>query len=282
MKRGLAIFLGLVVVLIVIVAAGAFYFLTQLDSIAKATIENIGSKATQTQVTLKDVSLSPFDGEGALAGFRMSNPAGFSAGDAFKFNEISVAVDMKSLFGSPVIIKRVLISKPDITYEIGPKGSNLEAIQKNVASYLPANSSDGGGTDGGGSDKKAESDSPDVIIRKFTLDGAKVSVVAPQFSDKGLTGEVPAIELRDIGTQENGISPAEAVKVVLSDVLPHIISYVGKMDLGDISKQLEGTAKDALEKAGQKAIDDATSGGALEGAGEKAGDTLKNLLNNDN
>ncbi|MEM7169789.1 MAG: hypothetical protein AAF530_06440 [Pseudomonadota bacterium] len=286
MKRGLAIILGILVVLVVVVVVGGFVLFSQLDGIAKAAIEKIGSDATKTQVTLNEVKLSPFDGKGSLIGFRMTNPEGFQSDDAFKFNEISVAVDVASLMGDPIVIKRVLIANPEITYEIGPDGSNLSEIEKNVGQYVPAGSESGGSSSSGGGDGL----SPDVIIKKFSLEGAKVTVVASQLLENGLSGELPAIELKNIGTKENGIPPEEAAKEVLNTVLPEIIAFVGKMDLGEISKQLEGKAKEAVDKAAKKAIDkvgdnlgDEAGGaleGTLEGAGEKAGDAINNLLNN--
>jgi hypothetical protein len=90
MKR--AILIGLAV-LIVVVGGGVYYIWSSIDSIVKATVEEIGSEITGTRVTLRDVEIAPTNGKGTLRGFLMTNPHGFADGEAFTFDEVSITID---------------------------------------------------------------------------------------------------------------------------------------------------------------------------------------------
>ena len=47
----------------------------------------------------------------------MGNPAGFKADKAMSFGAVSVKIDMDSVAKDVIVIKEVVISGPDITYE---------------------------------------------------------------------------------------------------------------------------------------------------------------------
>jgi hypothetical protein len=57
-----------------------------------------------------DIELT--SGRGALRGFRVTNPSGFSDDDAFKFDEVSVAIDISSINSDPIVNREVVIAGP--------------------------------------------------------------------------------------------------------------------------------------------------------------------------
>lgn len=67
---------------------------SNLDSIIKTAVEEVGSEATQAKVTLSEVEISADEGKAALRGFSVSNPAGFETPSAFKLGEVAVTLDM--------------------------------------------------------------------------------------------------------------------------------------------------------------------------------------------
>ena len=148
-----------VILLVAVVGVGVYVVMSQLDSVVKTAVEQIGSDATGTQVTLQGVEISPTDGHGALRGFRMTNPKGFAEGDAFKFNEISLTIDVTSVFSDPVVIKEIVIDKPEVTYAIGKSSTNVDEIQKNVNDYAGAQESGGSGG--------SSSEGPKIIIENL-------------------------------------------------------------------------------------------------------------------
>jgi hypothetical protein len=275
MKRGLVIGGGIVVVLLVIVAAGAWFLFANLDSIVKAAVEKVGSDVTGTQVTLDNVEISLTSGKGSLLGYRMTNPSGFESDDAFKFDEVTVVVDTASVTSDPVIIKEILIAKPEVTYEIGNSGANLDAIQSNVKDYAAGQSS-GGQADSGG-------EGPKFIIEKLSLQGGKVNVLATQFPDNKMSSPLPDIHLTDIGKDGGGATPGEIAQQVMDQVLADISGAVSQIDISGITKNLSDSAKKALEGVDTKAIQEGagslgeSTGSAVEGAG----DAVKKLFGSD-
>jgi hypothetical protein len=81
---------------------------------------------TQTNVSLSEVDIELTSGKGALRGFSVTNPKGFSDDDAFKFDEVAVTLDISTVRSDPVVIKEIVIQGPSIVYQFGDNGSNLD------------------------------------------------------------------------------------------------------------------------------------------------------------
>src|SRR3546814_10217063 len=94
-------------VLVAVVAIGVYVLLGSLNDIVKAAVEKAGSDLSQTDVRLDEVDIELASGKGALRGFRVTNPDGFSDGDAFRFAEVSVTLDLATVRSDPVVIEEV-------------------------------------------------------------------------------------------------------------------------------------------------------------------------------
>lgn len=272
MKKALTI--GGISLLVLIVALGiGFYVLLQnVDSIVKAAVERVGSDVTGTEVTLGKVELSLTEGRGSLLGFRMTNPEGFSPDDAFRFDEVTVKIDLASVTSDPVVINEVLILNPVINYEIGDKDSNLDQIQRNVETYSAAEKSSE--TEAGG--EKA----PGIIIETLIMRGAKAKVVATRFPDNVMSADLPEIRLRDIGKAEGGATPAAIAEQLMTEMIAGVSSAISSIDISKITDNLGENVKKALGSVDSSAAEEgaAKAGESLGGAAEEAGEALKGLL----
>ena len=175
MKRWLLIGGSLVGGLMVVIAIVLLYVVSSLDSIIKAAVEKYGSEVTQVEVRLDKAKVSITSGEGSLRGLTVGNPEGFKTDRAFSLGEISVALDVGTVTQDPVVIKEIVISAPEVTYELGPGGSNIDTIQRNVNAYA--------GTGKGKAKEKAPSMDPDkegrkLIIQNLYVKKGKVNVSA--------------------------------------------------------------------------------------------------------
>jgi uncharacterized protein involved in outer membrane biogenesis len=251
-----------VILVVAIVGVGVYVLMSSLDSVVKAAVEQIGSEATGTQVTLDQVEISPTSGFGALRGFRMTNPKGFAEGDAFKFDEINVTLDITSVFSDPVVINEIVIDKPEITYAIGDGSSNVEEIQKNVNKYAGAESGSGG-------ESASSSEGPNLVIKNLYMRNGTVTVSAPGMTDETLSAPLPDIHLTDIGEQGKGATPAEVVSQTMTAVVASAKQAVQSVDVDALMKgagEMAGEAQKQLEKATEGATEGAK--GAVEGATE--------------
>src|SRR5262245_48725333 len=95
-------------VLIVVAVGGVGYYVySNLDSLIKTAIEEVGTRATQTQVKLDGVKVSLTGGTGKLSGLTVANTKDFKTPTAFKLGEISLALDTGTVTSKTVVVKEV-------------------------------------------------------------------------------------------------------------------------------------------------------------------------------
>jgi hypothetical protein len=233
-----------VVVLVVVVAGGLFYLYSNLGSIIKTAIETYGSQATQAKVTVDSVKLSATDGQGSISGLVVGNPPGFNGPQSISLGLVSLTVDTSSIMQNPVIIKQVVIDAPQVSYERSLSGGgNLEKIRENVTSYAnaqrgqPSGGSQPSAPSAGSSPAPADGEKKverKVIINDLSVRNGKVSVSATQLQGRTLSANLPAIQLRDIGKDKGGATPAEVAQAVLGA----ITNEASKVAVAELQKSL--------------------------------------------
>lgn len=266
MKKGLMIGGGIVVVAVVGIVIFVF---SSIDSLIKAAVEEFGSRATKTQVTLDEVEISAISGKGALRGFTMGNPAGFKTASAIRLGEIKIDMDVGSVTEDTVIIREILIVGPEITYELASGGSNLDAIRKNVQDFT------GGGKAAPAASGEKEEGGKKLIIENLIIRGGKVNVSATFLKGKTMTVPLPAIHLKDIGKKEGGATPGEVIEMIMAKVTSSASGAVSSLNLGkamDAAKAGAEGAKKMLESGAGGATD------ALKKTGDSIGGAIKGLF----
>lgn len=257
-----------VVVLLAVVAGGAYFLLSNIDGLIKSAMEKYGSEATQASVKVGGVKIGLRDGSGQITNISIGNPKGFSSPEAFSLGEVKVVIDPASVTGNVIRIKEVLIDKPQIFYEPNlAGGGNLETIQKNVTGYAAKM---GGGSSGASSAPAASGAAKDekkLIIDRVVIQGGKVAVrhQALAQANQNVYADLPAINLRDIGKAKGGATPAE----VSSEIIGAISQQAARAAASSLGNVLQG-----LGGAGG-------IGGALGGSGSTGGgatDQLRGLL----
>ncbi len=265
MKRGLLIGGGVVVVLAV---AAVWLLYSSLDSLVRAAVEKYGSEITQTEVRLNEAVISATSGEGVLRGLKMGNPRGFKSDSAFRLGEVRVRIDIQSLGRDTVVIKEVVIAAPRITYELGPNGSNIDAIRRNVDSYMGA----GAGRAQGGGEAGTK-----LVIEDLYIRGGRVGVSATVLGGKTLSATLPDIHLTGIGKDKGGATPAEVLDRVIGAVGQAAGKAVASLGLGNMlgaAKEQAGGATEALAKGTAGAKD------LLDKGARDAGGTVRKLFGN--
>jgi uncharacterized protein involved in outer membrane biogenesis len=132
MPKTIKIFIGVAVASIVIFGIAVALLMSNLDGIVKTAIEKFGSQVAGVPVRVADVKISLSEGRGTIKGLTVANPAGFKTPTAFSLGEITLAIDTGSVTKDPVVIKEIIVAAPEVTYEVGTGGSNVDAIKKNV------------------------------------------------------------------------------------------------------------------------------------------------------
>jgi len=262
MKKWIFIGLGaIVVILIVVVVVG----LSKLGPIVKMAVNTYGPKITDTELHVGDVGISIFSGEANLKKFFLGNPKGFKSPSAMKVGSVLVAVDEGSITKDTIIINKVEVDGPEITYEKRGKTDNFQSILNNVQKNVPK-------AESAKNEPAKEGPGKKLIINDFIVKNGKVNLAVAMpggvLGDQEISADLPDIHLKDIGKQKGGASPAETAKVVFEALYAKITgpSVIGP--LTDQLKKLGGPAAKALEDVTQEGVKAAT--GVVEGAGKEA------------
>ena len=224
--------IALATVLLALVAGGITLFV-QMDALVKAAIENVGPRMTLTSVKVDSVHISPFSGTGRIHKLEIGNPRGFQSEAALKLKNIRISLVPRSLTAEKMIIREFIVEGPEITYEVTPSGNNLQKIQNNVNSFVPASKSEGRTSKG--AEKKLE-------IDRFVLREAKVHVRSHVIGNQELDVNLPEIELKDLGKGPNGATVKEVSSAVLSAITHNVVTAVTS---SGALKNVQGTLKSA-------------------------------------
>jgi len=219
---------SLVVGLVILIAIVLFFVISSLDSLVKAAVEKYGSEVTQVKVKLREAEISATSGQAALRGLVVGNPEGFKTESAYSLGEIRVAIDVGTITENPVVIKEIVILEPQVTYELGLKGSNIDAIQRNVDSYAKQ------GKSGGASSKESDDQGRKLVIEHLYIRNGKVNVSSTMLPGKKASAALPTIHLTDIGKKGGGATPGEIAEKVLTAVSQGVGKAVATPDIANV------------------------------------------------
>lgn len=230
-----------------------FLFLSVfINSIVKKSIETFGPKYTQTPVELDKAKISLFSGRGEIDGLIVRNPEGFKTDSAFVLGKIIMEIEPMSLFSDKVIIRKIHVIGPEITYETSLKGSNIGRIKKNIESVS------------GGSPEEKPEGSPQeekgqrkVQIDKFILQDGKLHLSATVLEGKTVDIPLKDIQFTDIGKETGGTSFYEVIQRIFTVIFDAVIETAKRSDkaikeeietLKDSAKGIEETTKESMTR----------------------------------
>lgn len=254
-----------IVIFIVVLMIG----LSNLGPVIKTAVNSYGPTLTGTEVRLSKVDISIFSAAAEIKDFFLGNPKGFKSDQAMSVGSIHVNVDEKSLTGDTIIIDRIEVVAPEITYEKIRGTDNFQSILNNVKKATGAAKSAKPSAEKGdkGPGKK-------LLIKEFIVRDGKVNLATSLLGGKAITAILPAIHLKDIGKKTGGASAADAFKEIFAALHAQITS-----------PEVTGILKDQLDKYtadGKKAVDEIgkqLETNTQEGVKAAAG-KLKGLLGN--
>lgn len=221
---------GLVVLLVLAVIV---IFLT--SKVVENAINRAGPVALGVPVKVESVRAYPLRGNIHIKGLLIGNPEGFKTDHLFSMGELNVDVSARSLLTDTIIIHKIEVVAPEISYEMTLRGSNIGALQESLA--------------GDKKDKEAEAEvetegGKKLIIENFIISDGMVRLSLPGMMGTAVPLPLPAIHLTDIGKEEEGASLTDVIGKVFGAVfsaVTQVVSASGKL-VGDGAKLIgEGT-----------------------------------------
>lgn len=227
--------------LAVVLVVGVLVLYSSLGAIITKAVTTAGPEIIQAEVKLDETVIDTTSGKGSLQGLFIGNPEGFETESAFKMDKIEISLDTDSLTSDTIVINEINIQAPEVTYELGGSGSNVDAIQKNVDAFVKKYA--------GASESKEKSEAKEggtkMVIDHVYVKGGKVNISASFLGGKSMTVPLPDIHLKDIGKKENGATPGEVVQSIIGALNKAILKAVAPLNLdkvGEVAgKAVEGT-----------------------------------------
>lgn len=115
-------------VIVVLVVAASFVVGALMGPVAQRILTDVISPALGVKVEAAAIDISPMSGACRITGFQVGGPEGFKSPHVFKFDKMTVDVDVWSLLGDVVIVEQVLIEGGQTVFETGRSGSNLTKL----------------------------------------------------------------------------------------------------------------------------------------------------------
>jgi uncharacterized protein involved in outer membrane biogenesis len=263
-------------VIVLIVIAGIILLASNLGPMIKTAVNTYGPDITKTDVRLGEVGISLFSAQAEIKDFLLGNPRGFNSPHAIKVGSIIVDVDEKSLTGDTIIIDRIEVVAPDISYEKSGRSDNFQTILSNVNKTI--------GTAEKKAGKKSGEKEPGkkLLIRDFVVKDGQVNLSMALLAGQTISANLPDIHLKNIGNKKGGASPAEAFDEIFKALYAQINSpaVTKSLDQGlkAIGKSLDAIAKDPVKGIEQTQKELETVGKGAEKDVKAITDTVKGLF----
>lgn len=238
----------ILVALAVIAAIAVAVLFMSLNSIVKNGVTSFGPEVIKAPIQLDGVSISALSGSGEIRGLVIGNPDGFKTPNAVKLGTASLQVKPMSLLGDKIVVQSIKADGAEITFEGSLSGSNLSKIQENVDAYV-ANLVGPAGKE----EKKPATPGKKLQVDEILITNTKINLSMTILGGKSATIPLPDIKLNNLGQGEQGVTPAEVIKVVLKEVMTKttaavsgFLSGAGKA-ITDAAKSAGGAAADAAK-----------------------------------
>ena len=216
---------------------GLGYF---LGFVVRTAVNRAAPRIMQTRAELAHARISPVSGSGVLTGLAVANPPGWSDRNAFYLGRIYVKLKPFSLFGDHIVIEEINIDEPEFRYETGVLSSNINDLLKNIAAAKGAKP----GTDATTADGRVVR----FEVRHLRLTRGKITLGVGAAE---MTLPLAPIELRDLGTGDGGITPAQLTFAVVKSVSGEIVGATAHA-AGQIGATAGAAALEGVRKTGEE------------------------------
>ena len=215
--------LGVLVVLAAVGAGiGIWWLSNNVDRLVKNAIEDYGSRMVGAKVAVQSVELRA-SGEGIVKGLFIGNPKGFLTSHLARIDQFDMAIDLASLAGDVIHIRHINIVTPNLIYERGDTLTNVDAIQRNINTYIGPS--------------KSQGSSRKLIVDLLTIRHARAQASAAFMSGKTVEVSLPDVTLRDIGKAKGGVTPAELGQIIAGALEKQLSA---KISFENLRKQFSG------------------------------------------
>lgn len=231
------VIVSILVVAVVLAGAGVWLLYSNLDAIVERVIEQAGTDATGTQVSVESVEVALDERRASIYGFTVANPEGFSDAAMISFDELSVILESVDLGANEVNIASVVAMNPRVHFELVGGSSNLQTVSDNL---------------GAGAEEPDQAEAAEPIqlsIDSVAIDDIEASLRSDRISEE-LQANLGNIRLNDLqGT------PPEIARQVAGQIIRRLSETAAGALAERAGEELEQRARDELEEQVEDATD---------------------------
>lgn len=240
--KAFKLLLGLLAIVVVLAVGALIYVVSNAGDLVERVVESEGPKLTRTDVTLGSADIELRKGRGELTDLAVANPEGYSAANALHAETLALQIEPRSVMDDVVVINEVLVQGVTITAEQKGLTTNLQELLKSVqqATAGPEASQEEGASD------------LRLMVERVLFSGNQLKILTEEHGEYEV--ELPRLELSDLGSKEQGLTPAQLGKAVLEPVLAQARQAAQERLEGELQDRAEEKLK---EKAKEKLGDDA-------------------------
>jgi uncharacterized protein involved in outer membrane biogenesis len=249
--------LSIGLLLIVVIAVGVITFASH---VVKNAVNRIGPAVLGVPVAVEHVRAYPVRGDIHIRGLIIGNPEGFKTDQLFSMGELNVDLSVKSILTDTIIIRKIEVVAPEISYEMTLRGSNIGALQESLA----GEKSETNETETAEEKPVEAAPGKKLIIENFIISDGKVKLSLPGMMGTAVPLPLPGIHLTDIGKEEQGASVTDVVGKIFGAVfsaVTQVVTSSGKLVgdgaklIGDGAMAVGGVAVDGVSAVGGAAVD---------------------------
>jgi hypothetical protein len=215
-------------VLLVILAALAWYLLAHLGLTIQSSIEKNAAAATGTRVAVSRVEVSLFTGTCIISGLTVSNPPGFNTPYALLLGTITVHATTGNLLeailaasglyspGHPIVIDEMNIDRPHIHYQVDIGGNSLSLASLGLGSSNLAilqhdtQVRSAAAPDTGPAQKE--------IVKDVTITNGGIGISTSLIKGPHLVEKLAPIHLTGIGAATGGVTAGQLCEQILTAI----------------------------------------------------------------
>jgi uncharacterized protein involved in outer membrane biogenesis len=230
-KKFVKVIIGLVVGLL----AAVIIAFVMIDSLAKAAIEQGGTYALGVDVAVDEADVQPFAGRFVMSSLAVSNPSGFSAPHFMALGSGDVNVSLGSLRSDLIELDVLALDGVNLQLQRKDGKTNYGAVLENLKRFeseeaKPAEESTT--ADGG---KK-------FIVRQLKITNTNVGVdlLGLDKADSSIQVKLPPIEMKDVGSKQNGLAMGELASLIIKVLLSTTVSVGDGVIPSELLGDLQG------------------------------------------
>ena len=227
MKKGP---IAISIILVLLIGAGVFINKQGTDIVKSAIVTN-GNEITGTEIFIGDISLDIFKGDLGFSNLALGQPKGFGDDKSFSIGKFGISLAPLTLFEDHVKIETILIDQPMLNLVIIGEKNNFSKIQNNLAAHTSGSN---------------DSSSTKLSIADLHIKQTHLRINSDKFGIKEVT--LADVHLENIGVEQDGIAPEEAVRLTLDALKPQIAKALIELGIKDkLNEELDKRIDDQLK-----------------------------------